>query len=121
MQVTTTTNTEFTDSWPCLKISWLHWKSGSSNLLVDTTYSIVALRTFVLAFLSNELQPKRRVFIKTGSQKRLLSIFSTWKKFLMLVRKNLISSNENFFYTCPKEKLFSSNEKKCLIFIWKKT
>ena len=112
MQVTTTTNTEFTDSWPCLKISWLHWKSGSSNLLVDRTYSIVALRTFVLAFLSNELLSKRRVFIKTASQRRLLSIFSTWKKFLMLVRKNLISSNEKFFYTCPKEKT--------IFFKWKK-
>ena len=32
-------------------------------------YSIVALRTFVLAFVSNELLPKRRVFIKTGSQR----------------------------------------------------
>ena len=40
-------------------------------------YSIVALRTFVLAFVSNELLPKRRVLIKTGSQRciRLLSMF----------------------------------------------
>ena len=77
MQVTTEINTEFTDSQPCLKISCFHWKSGSSYLLVGRLYSIVALRTFVLAFVSNELLPKRRVFIKTGSQRsrRSLSIF----------------------------------------------
>ena len=42
------------------------------------TYSIVALRAFVLAFLSIELMPKRIVFIKTDSEKsrRLLLIFS---------------------------------------------
>ena len=36
------------------------------------------MRTFVLVFVSHELLPKRRVFIKTGSQRymRLLSIFS---------------------------------------------
>ena len=58
-------------------MSWLHWRKDSSNLLVDRTYSIVALRTFVLALVSNELLPKRRVFIKTGSQRsrRLLLIF----------------------------------------------
>ena len=58
-------------------MSLRHWKSGSSNLLVDITYSIVVLRTFLLAFLSNKLLPKRRVFIKTGAEKsrRLLSIF----------------------------------------------
>ena len=35
------------------------------------------MKTFVLAFVSNELLPKRRVLIKTGSQKcrRLLSMF----------------------------------------------
>ena len=40
-------------------------------------YSIVALRTFVLAFVSDELLPKRRVLIKTGSQgrRKLLSMF----------------------------------------------
>ena len=40
-------------------------------------HSVVALRTFVLAFVLNELLPKRRVLIKTGSQKcrRLLSMF----------------------------------------------
>ena len=61
MQVTTEINTEFTDSKLCLKISCFHWKIGSSNLLVERIYSIVALRTFVLAFVSNELLPKRRV------------------------------------------------------------
>ena len=46
--------------------------------LVDKTYSIFVSRTFVLAFVSNELLSKRSVFIKTGSDKsrRLLSIFS---------------------------------------------
>ena len=39
------------------------WESGSSNLIVDNTYLIVALRTFVLPFVLNELLPKRRVFI----------------------------------------------------------
>ena len=74
MQLATTKNIEYTI---CLKIVCFHWKSGSSNLLVEITYSIVALRTFVLAFVSNELLPKRRVLIKTGSQKcrRLLSMF----------------------------------------------
>ena len=67
MQVTDAINTEYTDSEPCLKISCFHWKSGSSNLLVDRTYSIVALRTFVLAFESNKLLPEGRVLIKTGS------------------------------------------------------
>ena len=78
MQVTNAINTEFTNSQPCLKIFCFHWKSGSSNLLVERIYSIVALRTFVLASVSNELLPKRRVLIKTGSQrsKRLLSVFS---------------------------------------------
>ena len=52
-------------------------KNGSSNLLVEIIYSVVALRTFVLAFVSNELLPKRRVLVKTGSQRcrRLLSMF----------------------------------------------
>ena len=78
MQVTTAIYTEFTDSSPCLKISCFHWKTSSSNLLVDRTYSIVALRSFVLAFVSNTLLPKGRVFIKTGSQRsrRLLLMFS---------------------------------------------
>ena len=61
-----------------MKIFCFHWKSGSSNLLVERIYSIVALRTFVLASVSNELLPKRRVLIKTGSQRsrRLLSMFT---------------------------------------------
>ena len=62
-----------------MKTSWLHWKRGSLNISVDsTTHSILALRTFVSAFVSNELLPKTRVFIKTGSERsrRLLSIFS---------------------------------------------
>ena len=44
---------------------------------MDRTYSIVVSRTFVLAFVSNELLPKRIVFIKTGSERsrRLVSIF----------------------------------------------
>ena len=52
--------------------------SSSSNLLVEKIYSIVALRTFVLASVSNELLSKRRVLIKTGSQRsrRLLSMFT---------------------------------------------
>ena len=56
-------------------------------MLVDRTYSIVALRTFVLAFASNELLPKRRIFIKTGLQRsrRLLSIFP-----MMLKRVRLL-------------------------------
>ena len=58
------------------EIFCFHWKSVSSNLLVERFYLIAALRTFVLASVSNELQPKRRVLIKTGSQRsrRLLSI-----------------------------------------------
>ena len=61
-----------------MKIFCFHWKSGSSNLLVEGIYSIVALKTFVLASVSNELLPKRRVLIKTGSQRstRLLSVFT---------------------------------------------
>ena len=61
-----------------MKISGLHWKSGFSNLLVNRTYAIVALKIFVLAFVSNELLPKRRVFMKIVSDgsRRLLSIFS---------------------------------------------
>ena len=61
-----------------LKTFSFHLNSGSSNLLVERIYLIVALRTFVLASLSNELLPKRIVLIKTGSQKsrRLLSMFS---------------------------------------------
>ena len=41
-------------------------------------YEIVALRTFVLVSASNELLPKSRLLIKTGSQrsKKLLSMFS---------------------------------------------
>ena len=44
---------------------------------MDRTYSIAVSRTFVLAFVSNELLPKRIIFIKTGSERssRLLSIF----------------------------------------------
>ena len=61
-----------------MKIFCFYWKSGSSNLLVERIYSIVALRTFVLASVSNELLLKRRVLIKTGSQRsrRLLSMFT---------------------------------------------
>ena len=62
-QVTIKIDTELSNTKPSLKISSLHWKSGSSNLLVYRTYSIIALKTFVLAFVSNELLPKRRVFI----------------------------------------------------------
>ena len=55
-----------------------YWKNGSSNLLVERTYSVVALRTFVLASVSNEVLPKRRTLIKTGlhRSRRLLSILS---------------------------------------------
>ena len=43
---------------------------------MDRTYSIVVSRTFVLAFVSNELLPKRIVFIKTDSERsRLVLIF----------------------------------------------
>ena len=35
-----------------MKVSWLHWKSGSWNPLIDRTCSVVALRTFVLGFVS---------------------------------------------------------------------
>ena len=57
---------------------FLGFIDGASNHLVDRIYLIVALKTFVLAFVSNELLPKRRVFIKTSSErpKTLLSIFS---------------------------------------------
>ena len=63
--------------------------SSSSNLLVEKIYSIVALRTFVLASVSNELLPKRRVLIKTGSQRsrRLLSMFT---RVLRRVRLSII-------------------------------
>ena len=47
MQVATAINTKYTDSLPSLKISCFHCKSGSSNLLVERVYSIVALGTFV--------------------------------------------------------------------------
>ena len=36
---------------------------------MDRAYSIVVSRTFVLAFVSNELLPKRIVFIKTDSER----------------------------------------------------
>ena len=44
---------------------------------MDKTYSIAVSRTFVLAFVSNELLPKRIVFIKTDSERsrRLVLIF----------------------------------------------
>ena len=44
---------------------------------MDRAYSIVVSRTFVLAFVSNELLPKRIVFIKTDSERsrRLVLIF----------------------------------------------
>ena len=60
-----------------MKIFYFHWKSSSLNLLAEIICSIVAMRTFVLASASNELLPKRRVLIKTGSQRcrRLLSMF----------------------------------------------
>ena len=50
---------------------------------------MVALRTFVLASVSNELLPKRRVLIKTGSKrsKRLLSMFT---RVLRRVRLSII-------------------------------
>ena len=72
IQVTTIINTEYADL-------NLVWKFCSSNLLVQIIYSRVALGTFVLASVSNELLPKRRVLIITGLQRcrRLLSMFST--------------------------------------------
>ena len=72
-----------------MKIFCFYWKSGSSNLLVERIYSIAALRTFVLASVSNELLPKRRVLIKTGSQRsrRLLSMFT---RVLRRVRLSMI-------------------------------
>ena len=89
MQVTTTINTEYNDSQPCVKIFCFPWKSGSLNLLVKRIYSMVALRTFVLASVSNELLPKRRVLIKTGSQRsrRLLSVLT---RVLRRVRLSII-------------------------------
>ena len=61
-----------------MKIFCFPGKNDSSNLLVERIYSIAAFRTFVLVFVSNELLPKRRVLIKTGSQRstRLLSVFT---------------------------------------------
>ena len=85
MQLATTVNTEYTD----LNLVWkfsafcFHWKSGSSNLLVEIIYSIVALRTFVLAFVSNEFLPKSRVLIKTGSQRCKIFLLM----FFMLLRR----------------------------------
>ena len=72
MQASTTVN-----KFHNLKTSSIYWKSGSSNLLVERIYSIIAFRTFALVFVSTELLSKRRVFIKAGSQRsrRLLSIF----------------------------------------------
>ena len=72
-----------------MKIFCFHWKSGSTNLLVERIYLLVALRTFVLASVSNELLPKRRVLIKTGSQRstRLLSMFT---RVLTRVRLSII-------------------------------
>ena len=72
-----------------MKVFCFYWKNGSSNLLVERTYSVVALRTFVLASVSNELLPKRRVLIKTGSQRsrRLLSMFT---RVLRRVRLSII-------------------------------
>ena len=65
-------------------------KKRSANLLVERIYLIVALITFVLASASNELLPKRKVPIKTGSQRsrRLLSMFSM---VLKRVRLSVIS------------------------------
>ena len=44
---------------------------------MDRTYPIVVSKTFVLAFVSNELLPKRIVFIKTDSERsrRMVLIF----------------------------------------------
>ena len=72
-----------------MKIFSFHWKSCSSIFLVERIYSIVALRTFLLASVSNELLPKRRVLIKTGSQRsrRLLSMFT---RVLRRVRLSII-------------------------------
>ena len=72
-----------------MKIFCFHWKSGSSSLLVERIHSIAAFRTFVLASASNKLLPKRRVLIKTGSQRsrRLLSMFSM---VLRIVRLSVI-------------------------------
>ena len=53
MQVATTINTEYNDSQPCVKIFCFLLKSGSLNLLVKRIYSMVVLRTFVLASVSN--------------------------------------------------------------------
>ena len=56
---------------------------------------IFAMRPFVLAFVSNELLPKRRVFIKTGSQRSrtMLSMFS------MVVRRICLSDPAKFHLT----------------------
>ena len=88
MQVTTR-NTECNDSQHCFKIFCFYWKSGSSNVLVERIYSIVALRTFVLVSVSNDLLLKRRVLIKTGSQRsrRLLPMFT---RVLRRVRPSII-------------------------------
>ena len=56
---------------------------------MERTYSIVALRTFVLGFASNELLPKGRVFIKTGSE-RLRRWFSIFSMVLRKVRLSLL-------------------------------
>ena len=68
MQLASIINPEYTNLKPCLKIFCFHRKSCSSNLLVEIIYSIVALKTFVLAFVSNELPPKRRVRIKIKNE-----------------------------------------------------
>ena len=57
MQITKT-NTEWNDSF-CF-----HRNSGSSNILAEGIYLILALRKLVLASVLKELLPKRRVLIK---------------------------------------------------------
>ena len=54
-----------------------------------TIYLLVALRTFALAFVSNESLLKRRVFIKTGLQEIFINIFYR-------------SQESIFFLTCTK-------------------
>ena len=57
MQITKT-NIEWNDSF-CF-----HRNSGSSNILAEGIYLILALRKLVLASVLKELLPKRRVLIK---------------------------------------------------------
>ena len=61
------------------------------------TYSIVVSTTFVLAFVSNELLPKRIVFIKTDSERsrKLVLIFYDGAQESTSLKKNTWNNEED--------------------------